>query len=883
MVKARSMFAELARRLVMLLRRQRFDAEIDEEMRLHRELREQEGIERGLSAKEAHYAVLRRFGNDLVLREESRDMWGWNWLEGFFCDVRHGLRMLVKNPFFTVVAAVTLALGIGANTAMFSVIEAVLLRPLPYSNVWRLVRVASTWERGGVTTPYSSSAPDFFDWRDQNRSFSSMFAYYVDDSALTGQGEAKRARAVLATAGMFSTLEAHPLLGREFLADENHKGANHVVVLSYGLWQAEFGGTPGAIGKTIQLDSEPYTVIGVMPAEFSFPLQGGDLYVPIGFDDKVMTQRGAHYLSVLGRLKGGVSLAQANDDLSRIMAQLRKLYPDKDEKWGVSADLWNNALVSDVRPALLLLLGAVGVLALIACANVSNLLLARAAARQREFALRIAVAARRWWLVRQTLTEGLLLALLAMAASVLAAHWALMAIVRFGPKDIPRLSSAGLNPEVLAFTMGVAVASTIFFGVIPALRSSRTGVGSLLKISAASAQEAGRARNALLVAEVALSMTLLAGAGLLVRSFVGLRSLNPGFRTKDVLTLDISVPDSHYKNSLALQNFWDEVLGKLRGVRGVASVAAVTPLPLSGDDFSSSFHVEGRSVPEKDEPSAEVRVASPDYFRTMDIPLRRGRVFTDADRLGAVRVVLISETAARMFFPAGEAIGQKLRFGARGGYEKNQGEIVGIVGDVRHFGLDAPIPPMFYVPLAQAGMDGATVVMRTVGLPAGAGQSARRLVQGIDRDALVGEPVLLETLAAESLGKRRFYMVLLGAFAALALALAAVGLFGVVSYSVAQRTREIGIRVALGASRREVLSMVMGQGLRLAGLGLAAGLLMALLLNRTLEGLRVGVSTIDPLTLLATAATLLFVALLASYIPARRATKVDPMVALRYE
>ncbi len=765
---------------------------------------------------------------------------------------------------------------------MFSVIEAVLLRPLPYSHARELARVASTWERDGVTTTYSSSPPDFFDWRDQNRSFSSMFAYYIGEYALTGQGETKRVRAVLATTGLFSTLEAHPLVGREFMADENRKGANHVVVLSYGLWQADFGGMPDAIGKTIQLDSEPYTVIGVMPAEFGFPLQTGDLFMPIGFDDKVMTQRGAHYVRVLGRLKSGVSLAQANDDLAGIMAQLRKLYPDKDEKWGVRAELWSSALVGEIRPALLMLLGAVGVLALVACANVSNLLLARAAARHREFALRIALGARRSRLVCQTLTEGLLLALLATAASLLAAHWALMAIVRFGPKDIPRLSSAGLNPEVLVFTMGVAVASAMFFGLIPALRSSGTGISGLLKISASS-QEAGHARSALLIAEVGLSMTLLAGAGLLVRSFVRLSSLDPGFNAKDVLTLDITVPDAHYKNSLALQNYWDQVLGKLRGVPGVASVGVVTPLPLSGDDFSSSFRVEGTSVPEKDEPSGDVRFASPDYFRTMDIPLRRGRVFTDADRVGAVRVVLISETAARKFFPAGDAIGHKVIFGASGGYEKNQGEIVGIVGDVRHFGLDAPIPPIFYVPLAQAGMDGATVVLRAHQSPAGLGQPARRLVQAIDRNALVGEPVLLETLAAESLGKRRFYMLLLGAFAALALTLAAVGLFGVVSYSVAQRTREIGIRVALGATRREILSMVMGQGLRLAGFGLAAGLLLALVLNRTIKGLLVGVSTTDPLTLALTAIMLLLVSLLASYIPARRATKVDPMVALRYE
>jgi putative ABC transport system permease protein len=378
-------------------------------------------------------------------------------------------------------------------------------------------------------------------------------------------------------------------------------------------------------------------------------------------------------------------------------------------------------------------------------------------------------------------------------------------------------------------------------------------------------------------------MTLLAGAGLLVRSFVRLSSLDPGFDAKGVVTLDISVPDAHYKNSPALQNYWDQVLGTLLRVPGVASVGVVMPLPLSGDSYSSSFQVEGRSVPEKDEPSAELRPASPGYFRTLDIPLRRGRVFTDADRLGAVPVVLISETAARMFFPAGDAIGQKVRFGAHAGYEKSQGEIVGIVGDVRHFGPDSPIPPIFYVPLAQAGVDGATIVLRAHQSPAALGQPVRRLIQAIDRDALVGEPVLLEALAAESLGKRRFYMLLLGTFAALALTLAVVGLYGVVAYSVARRTPEIGIRVSLGATRRQVLSMVMRQGLKLAGIGLAAGLLLALILNRSIKGLLVGVSTTDPLTLTFTAIVLLLVALLASYIPARRATKVDPMVVLRYE
>jgi putative ABC transport system permease protein len=866
-----------------MFRRKRKQDDFSAEIHAHLQMEVERLREQGLSAHEARAAAHRTFGNVMHAEERFYESSHRLWWHDFWQDVRYGARMLRKSPGFTAVAVLALALGIGANTAMFSVIEAVLLRPLSYSNADQLVRVSSTWERGGITTSYTSSPPDFFDWRDQSRSFSSMFAFYTSEKALTGQGEAKRVRIVDATAEMFSTLQAHPILGREFVAEENRKGAEHVVVLSYGLWQAEFGGLPEAVGKTIELDSETYKIIGVMPREFRFPIQGRDAYLPIGFDDKVMTQRGAHYLAVLGRLKTEISLEQANDDLAGIMAQLRKLYPDKDGKWGVRAERWSRALVGDIRPALLVLLGAVGLVALIACANVSNLLLARATTRQRELAMRRALGAGRLRLVRQILAEGLLLALFAGAASLLLAHWALLAIVRFGPNDIPRLSSVGLKTTVLIFTLGVSITSAILFALIPALKSSGMDIAGLLKVSAWSSREAGRARSALLVGEVALSMMLLAGAGLLVRSFVGLRALSPGFDPKGALTLDISVPDAHYKNSLALQSYWDEALRKLRGMPGVKSVAAVTPLPLSGDDFSSSFSVEGRTVPDKDQPSAEVRVASEGYFRSMGIPVKRGREFTDADRLGAARVVLISETATRMFFPAGDAMGQKVRFGARGGYERNGGEIVGIVGDVRHFGVDAPAPPTFYVPLAQAGVDGATFVIRAQASPGAIGPGARKLIQGIDRDALVGEPVLFETLVSGSLGQRRFYMMLLSAFAALALVLAAVGLYGVISYSVAQRTQEIGIRVAMGAGRWQVLSLIMRNGLRLAVMGLVAGQVMGLMLNRALRGLLVGVTTSDPATLFVTAAVLLSVAAVACYVPAWRAARVDPMVALRFE
>jgi len=866
-----------------LFRKQQAERDLDEELRAYAEIAVAQKMQAGMSREEAVRKARLEMGSMEALKEDVRDV-GWEAaLESFVQDVRYGMRMLRKNPAFTGIAVLALALGIGANTAMFSVIEAVLLRPLPYSNPDELARVASTWERGGITTPYSSSPPDFFDWRDQNRSFSSMFAYRIGEYALTGRGEAKRVRAVMATAGIFSTLQAHPALGREFLTEENRKGADHVVVLSYGLWQAEFGGAADAIGRSIELDSEPYTIVGVMPAEFRFPLPGSDAYVPIGFDDKVMTQRGAHFLRVLGRLKSGVSVARANDDLAGIMAELRRLYPDKDGKWGVRADRWSSALVGETRPALLVLLGAVGLVALIACANISNLLLARATVRHRELAMRRALGAGRSRLVRQMLTEGLLLALLAGAASLLLAHWALGSIVSFGPKDIPQLASAGLNGAVLAFTMSVSIACAVLFGLVPALRSSALDAAGLMRMSISPSGEAGRLRSALLVGEVALSMMLLAGAGLLVRSFIGLRSLSPGFDPKSVLTMDVSVPDAHYKNSLAVQNYWEEAVAQLRSLPGVRSVAATTPLPLSGDDFSSSFRVEGRSVPEKDEPSAELRWATPNYFHTMTIPLRKGRVFEESDRLGAARVLLISETAARMFFPGGDAIGQKINFGARGGYEKNEGEIVGIVGDVHHFGVDAPVPPTFYAPLAQAGMGGATVVLRAEGSLAALAQSARKLVQGIDHDVLVGQPMPMETLVSGSFGQRRFYMMLLVGFAGLAVLLAAVGLYGVISYSVAQRTKEMGIRVALGASGVQVVSMVMGQGLRLAGLGLAMGLVLAMILKSVLKGFLVGVSTTDPATLSVTALVLLIVALLASFVPARRAARVDPMAALRFE
>ena len=873
----------IANGLRALFTPERTEQDLDEELRGFLQTVIEQKIRAGASRERAAREAAIELGGMEAVKEQVRDA-GWETrVESLLQDARFGARMLLKNPSFTAVAVLALALGIGANTAMFSVIEAVLLRPLPYRNAGELVRVSSTWYRNGTLSSYSSSPPDFFDWRDQSRSFSSMFAFRRADFALTGLGEAQRVNAVLATAGMFPTLQAEPLLGREFTANENHSGADHVVILSHSLWQSAFGGAPDALGKTIQLDSEPYTIIGVMPADFRFPIPPTDAYVPIGFDDKVMTQRGAHYLSVLARLKSGVTVKQADDDLSAIMAQLRELYPDKDGKWSVRVQPWSAALVGDIRPALLILLSAVALVALIACANISNLLLARATVRHRELAMRRALGASRSRLIRQMLTESLLLAFLAAAASLLVAHWTLRFIVRFGPADIPRLTTASLNPRVLAFTLTVSLASSILFALLPALRSSALDTAGLLRASISPSRDTGRLRSTLLVGEVALSMMLLAGAGLLVRSFVELSSLSPGFDPSGVLTMNVTVPDARYKTSAALETYWDQTINQLKALPGVDSVGAVTPLPLSGDDFSSSFSVAGRSIPEKDEPSTEIRAATPDYFRTLAIPLREGRTFTATDRLNAARVLLISETAARMFFPQGDAVGQALKFGARGGYERNEGEIVGIVGDVRHFGLELPAPPMVYYPLAQSGLDSVTIVVRTKTAPGSLAQPARKLVQSFDRDALVAEPVLMDSLVSSSLGQRRFYMLLLGGFAALAVALAAVGLYGVVSYSVAQRTQEVGIRLALGASPAGVVVMVMRQGLRLSAAGLAIGLLLTLFLKAALKHLLVGVSATDPLTLGVTAIILLLIAAFASYVPAKRAARVDPLIALRFD
>jgi putative ABC transport system permease protein len=865
-----------------LFHRRERDSELEEELRGYAERAADAKVLSGMSRADAAREARLEMGSLDAVKQDVREV-GWEtMLESIWHDVRFGARMLRKNIGFTSIAVLALALGIGANTAMFSVIEAVLLRPLPFANAEKIVRVASTWHRNGATATYSSSPPDFFDWRDQNRTFSAMFGFYREESALTGRGETRKVRVTSATAGIFETLQSYPILGRTFNAEENRQGANHVVVLSNGFWQAEFGGSAEAIGQTVQLDSEPYTVIGIMAADFRFPLAGSDVFKPIGFRPDVMTQRGAHYLSVLGRLKEGVTASQADDDLKNIMAELRRRYADTDGKWGVRADRWSAAIFGDIRTALLVLLTAVGLVALIACANISNLLLARATARNRELTMRRALGAGRSRLVRQMLTEGLLLAVLGGAAGLLLAHWALATIVSFGPKDIPRLESVGLSGPVLWFTMGVSLASALIFGLIPALRSSHLDASGLVRASVSSPREAQRLRASLLIAEMALSTMLLAGAGLLVRSFVGLRAVNPGFDASGVLTINVSVPDARYKTSQSLQVYWTQALQRVGALPGVATVGAVTPLPLSGDDFSSSFRVEGRTIPDKEEPSAQIRIATPEYFRTMQIPLRKGRGFTEDDRLGATRVLLASEKAARQFFPDGNVIGQRLRFGAKGGYERNEGEIVGIVGDVRHDGMDTPAPPIFYVPLIQAGMDGATLVIRGQGI-AGVAQEARKQLQGIDREALVSDAIPMEDLVDGSLGQRRFYMMLLAGFAALALVLAAVGLYGVISYSAAQRTQEIGIRVALGATRGEVLGLIMRQGMKVASIGLIIGLVFALALNHTIKGLLVGVSATDPLTLAITGGVLLIVAALACFVPARRATRVDPVVALRFD
>lgn len=799
-------------------------------------------------------------------------------------DLHYAVRRLFKAPAFTLVAVVTLGLGIGANSAIFSVVDGVLLKPLPYPEPNRLVGVYHTTEGHRAVM----SGPNFVDVARTATSLESAAAVSTGRAILTGEGEPTRLPIAEVSASLFSVLRAQPEIGRVFSATENTPGSTRVVILSHALWQQRFGGDASVLGRRIMLDGEPKEVIGVMPAGFSYPA-GREAWMPLEYDENFVTkQRGAWYLSVIARLKPAVTPQQSAAEVETIGRNLARQYPDADAEIGMTTYPLLESMVGDIRRAVLVLLGAVGFVLLIACTNVANLLLARAAARGSEMAVRTALGANRGRLVRQLLTESVLLSLVGAGAGLLLAVWGVDLLTRLKPAGIPRLDNVRIDGTVILFTIATAIVTGMLFGLVPAFSATR-GLSHSLKESgrgAVGARHGVRIRGVLVVVELALAVMLLAGAGLLLRSFMKLQAVDPGFKVEQALTFDLTLPDARYKEDERRVAFFDQLLPRLRALPGSRGASAVMGLPLSGLDFIISFEVKGRPpVPPAQQPSMQVRVATPDYFDTIGIPLKRGRVFTDDDKIGAPRVVLITESAARQFFPNEDPIGKTITLGwGRGpGKPRAGGEVVGVLGDVRDAGLDEPNPPQIYLPLRQWPVSSMTVLMRSAVPPMSLADSVRAEVYAIDGNLPVSNVSTLDAVVAKSISQQRFYMLLLTIFAAVALVLAAVGIFGVLSYAVSQRTREIGIRMALGAQGGTVIQLIVRQAMVLVACGVGAGLVCGLLLSQTMAKMLFGVRPTDPVTYVTVSAVLGVVALFASYLPARRATRVDPIVALRAE
>ena len=803
-------------------------------------------------------------------------------MKGFSQDVRYALRGFRRSPGFTAVAIATLALGIGANTAILGVVNGVLFRPLPFPEPDRLVMVREDDPEKGFLG-MTASPPNFLDWRARSRSFEGLAAYVRTSDPLTGSGEPEQVTYVQATGAFFPVLRARPSLGRTFGEAECAEGKDRVAVLSDGLWKRRWGGRADALGSTLRLGGVPYTVIGVMPPGFLFPAANHDLWIPLAFPSDVAGQRGAHYLSVVGRLRSGASVATAETELKALAARLAAAYPRTNKGHTVSIRSLKDQLVGKVRPALLVILGAVALVVLIACANVANLLLARGAAREREFAVRRALGAGRGRLVRQLLTESILLSGGGTAAAIFLAAAADALIVKFGPRDLPRIGEIGIDPAVLAATAGLAAATAILFGLFPALRSTRQDLAPALKENAGTAGPAReRFRGALVAGELALALLLLVGAGLLVKSFSRLLHVDPGFRPARVLTFDLTL-DSKYKDAASEAGFYRKLLSEIDGIPGVRASGSVFCAPLSDSGFSSSFTVQGAPVRPEDEPSLNLRVVSPNYFRTLGIPLVAGRLFTDFDRRGGQRVMLLTQTAARKFWPRGNALGQYLRLGARPGTDEVEGTVVGIVGDTRDSALGEDPQPAAYFPLDQVAVNGLSIVVQTAQRPESVAGTVREIVRRLDPDLPVVGMTTMEDVVSRSVARPRFYAMLLLVFSLGALVLAAVGVYGVLSFSVSRRTREIGIRIAVGAERGDVLRMVLGGAAWLSLAGLAAGIAAALVLTRLLSGILFDIRPFDPSTYAEVSALLFAVALAAAYVPASRASSIDPIAALRNE
>lgn len=886
---------EFGKRLGDLLDKNRRDADLEDEFVAHLDLLTQENIRRGMTQEEARYAAKREFGGVEQIKEIYRERRGLPMVETFLQDLRFGARMLRKNPGFTIVAVLTLALGIGATTTMFAVVDAVLIRPLSYPQSNQIVHLTETVNHeGSMSIAYAN----YLDWQAMNRSFSAIGAIRNAGKTLTGSGTAEQLEGRQISHGFFGVLGIRPILGRDFAESDDRPFAAPSAILSYQLWQRRFSGDPNVVGRAIALDGESHTVIGVLPHDFSYNDQTPDVFVPIGLvrQEAFFQNRFMHAGTfAVARLKPGITLVNARADLDRVAQVLQQKYPATNASNWVGIEPLSAWVIGDMRTPLLILLAAVGLLLLIACGNTANLLLAKGSARTRELAIRAAVGATRTRLLLQLLTESTLLALLGGIAGVLLAYWATSAIVSAAPDSLPRVAEIHLSADVLAFAVIVAFLTGILFGIVPALRIPVGSEQLVLKESErgnpSRAQQ--RLRGALIIGQIALSLALLLGAGLLIRSFQRVMQVNPGFDSHELLTANLNASSQTYKTVADTQRFYAAAMENVRAIPGVVAASAVSPMPMTGNEWDADFLLEG-SRPEstRNFSNSEIGYFGPDYPAAMLIPLLSGRAFTDADTPESLPVAVVNQEFVRRFCAGQNPIGRRIRIGdpkTLSGPESERSRwqtIVGVIGNVKQYGLDRRTVSTVYTPLSQTGSPGIFmnfVIRTSAGDPLSLTSALRQAIAKIDRDQAVADISTMDQRLSSRLASRQLSMILLAVFAALALTLGGIGIYSVVAYSVARRTPEIGIRMALGAPPSSILRAVLWQGLKMAAIGIAIGVAIALFTTRFMQNMLFQVKPNDSVTYVIAIGVVLMITLAACFIPSRRAMRVDPIQTLRHE
>ena len=859
------------------------EQEFTQEIQSYLDMLTEEKIGQGLTPREARRNALVELGGVEQVHEKVREIRMGQLIETAWRDVRFGVRALVHSPVFTVVTVLSLALGIGANTAIFSVVNGLLLRPLPFPESERIVDVWHTPPQQSFPglDKFSVSPANYLDWKAQSSAFEQMAVYGYSGFSLSTSNDPLPLIGAAVSSDFFSVLRVNAMQGRTFTPDEERAGRDQVAVISHKLWERAFGANLNIIGQPLTLNSRSFTVVGIMPAEFEFPREA-DLWVPLAWDEKERQIRSIHDYLVVARLKQNVSQQQAQAEMSTISSRLEQQYPEENKGWGAVVIPLRDDVVGDIRQALLVLFCAVGFVLLIACANVANLMLARGANRQREIAVRIALGAGRARLIRQLLTESVLLSVSGGVLGLLLAVWGSRMLVQLG--KLPNSGGIGIDTWALGFTLLVSFGVGIIIGIVPALQLTRTNLSDTLKQGGRTggSQVKQHTRKALVISEVALSLVLLIGAGLMIRSFWKLQNVNPGFDTSNALTMSVALTPIRYSEPHQQLAFLDRAIEQIRTVPGVVSVGATTTIPLGGGGSTQPFSVEGRPAGTvAEQPMAQTRYITSDYFRAIGVPLRQGRFFSDQDRDNSVPVVIISEAMARRFWPGENPIGKRLTPSFH--LEQGAREIVGVVGDVKASGLDVDSSAMMYLPYRQSPRPYMSFVVRTAANPESLVQPVSAAIYSIDKEQALTDVQTMDQVLTASLSGRRFNMTLLLTFAGVALVLAAVGVYGVMNYTVMLRRRELGIRMALGAARMDVFRLVLGQGLMLTLIGVGAGLISAYALTRLMATLLYGVTATDYLTFGSVSAMLVGVGLVASYLPARRATKVNPTIALRSE